>query len=70
VSQYMWRSSHVMVLKLSWMCGLWLTPPFIPAMLAMRDGAEGSLQCEASGLHPQQIRPNLRGKIHFKGVRL
>jgi hypothetical protein len=49
MSQYVWRSSHVIVSKLSR-----TQPPdnalLISAMLVMHDGAEGGLRCEASDM--------------------
>jgi hypothetical protein len=52
--QYVWRSSRVMLPKVSWARGLRPTPPSISMVLDARDGAEGGLQCKASGSHPQQ----------------
>jgi hypothetical protein len=53
VSRYVRRSSHMMVLKLYWMCGLRPMPPLISVMLNACDRAE-----EAFDVRPQTYIPN------------
>jgi hypothetical protein len=53
VSQYVRRSSHMMMPKLYWMCGLWPMPPLISVVLNVCDDAE-----EAFDVRPHTCIPN------------
>jgi hypothetical protein len=54
VSQYVRRSSRVMVPKVSWARGLTYVLLLVSVMPDACDGAEGGFRCKASDLYPQQ----------------
>jgi hypothetical protein len=61
MSQYVWRTSHVMVSKLSLMRGLQPIPPLILVMLYTHDGTEGAFTMRGLRLASPTVTPHRRG---------